>query len=195
MTPYVAESGVQIAARGGRKNSRNVQTDSYDFYEEHQCCPLTDSLGLTVPFSLQPAAGVSHTPATEENLSVSINSEFTNTPWFLLQQNYTMPYPSFGKVFLKMQWLITPFVRQQFLQTTLIQFLSCPSSDKTFPMLKRKVCSWWLTYLCERLRTSEFWSVPPPRDEEVSPGSHGLAFCLTLFSMVSKGMNGRYTLY
>lgn len=48
----------------------------------------SQSLGLKVPFSLQPAAGIYHTPGTEENLSVSVNSDFTNTPWFLLQQNY-----------------------------------------------------------------------------------------------------------
>lgn len=85
MPQFVAERGVQITARNSRKNSCNVQIDSYDFYQEHQCCPLTESLDLKLPFFLQPAAGVYHTPGTEENLSVSINSEFTNTPQFLLQ--------------------------------------------------------------------------------------------------------------
>lgn len=67
MPQFVAERGVQITARGSKKNSLNVQIESFDFYQGYQCYPPTKRLDIKVPF-LQQADRVYN--AAQENLTV-----------------------------------------------------------------------------------------------------------------------------
>lgn len=140
MPQFVEERGLQIFTRCSRKNSHHDKIDNYDFYQEHQCWLLTENLDLELPFFMLPAAGVYHTANTEENQSVSINSEFTISPCFLLQYKDMITYPCLGKVVLKMLWLITSFSKIT-VSPDSIQFPIWPSGNKTFPMLKCTVCS------------------------------------------------------